>query len=247
MLNRLLLSCIFVSTNALAGEFSGFAKISSNYMWRGLSFSENQPAIGLNANYTFDSGFYGNLYGTNLKFAEPTIFDGVSSKEVDLTAGYLYTLNDFAINIYYNRYEYLDQHKISANEYAVQFRFKSTTLDYAFQPDWFGYNSASHYVRLSHKHSFSNKYHLIGTVGRDMQETTNRTLQNGKWEGVGFTSYFDYSLTFQVQEDNNFTYEFQYSDTNRKLISYNSTNPSDDGKRTKANDESLTVSLTKAF
>lgn len=247
MINRLFLSYIFVSSSVFAGEFSGFAKVSSNYIWRGLSFSVNQPTVGLNANYTFDSGFYGNLYGTNLKSAEPTIFTGESSKEADFTAGYLRTFNDFSINIYYNRYEYLDQHKISANEYAAQFRYKNTTLDYAFQPNWFGYNSASHYVRLSHKHSFNNKFHLIGTIGRDMQEITNRTQNNGKWEGVGFTSYFDYSLAFQVQEENNITYEFLYSNTNRKLISYNTGTPADDGKKTKADDEALTVSLTKSF
>lgn len=247
MISRLFLSCIFVSSTVFAGEFSGFAKISSNYIWRGLSFSENQPAIGLNANYTFDSGFYGNLYGTNLKFKEPTIFTGESTREMDLTAGYLHSFNDFSINIFYNRYEYLDHGAISTNEYAAQFRYKDTTLDYAFQPNWFGYNSASYYVRLSQKYSFNNKFHLIGSVGRDMQEITNRTQKNGKWEGVGFTSYFDYSLALQVQEENNFTYEFQYTNTNRKLISYDTGTPADDGKKTKAEDEALTVSLTKAF
>lgn len=244
MIIGLLLLPIFASNIASAGDFTGFAKISSNYIWRGITFSENQPTIGLNANYTFDSGLYGNIYGTNSKFSDDTIFEGTSTKEMDLTAGYFYSFENLSLNFYYNRYEYLDQPKASSNEIAFQFKYSSFTFDYAFHPNWFGYNSSSHYVRFSHKHSFNNKYNLVASIGRDIQEKTYRQQINGKWKGVGFTSYFDYALSFQIQDENNFMYEFQYSNTDRKLISYNT---GDDGKKTKAKDEALTASLVKSF
>lgn len=248
MITRALCLLILLSAPTYAGTFTGFAKISSNYVWRGQTFSDNQPMVALSGNYQLDSGLYANIYGTNLKFQESTIFEGQSSKEMDITLGYNRSFGNWRMNLYYNRYEYLDQHKISSNEYALQVGYLGTTLDYGHQPNWFGYKTSSHYLRLSHTHTFNEKFHLTAAIGHDSQEKTVRKINaNGVWEGAGFTSYFDYLISLQVHEANGFIYEFSYTETNRKIITYNSQNAADDGKKVDANDESFTVSLTKTF
>lgn len=243
-----LLCLAFSSQICSAGTFSGFAKIASNYMWRGLTFSENSPMIAASANYTLESGFYGNLFGTNLKFAEPTLYEGHSTREIDLTAGYVKTFGNWGINVFYNRFEFIDQPKISANEYSVYLSYNRTTLEYDYQPDWFGYKTSSNYVRLSHVHSLNEKYNLVGGIGYNHQSRTKRVEDShGDWKGAGFSSYMDYYLGLQILEANGFIYEFLYTDTNRETISYASANPTDDGKRADAKDQAFTVSLTKSF
>jgi len=246
---KLPLLCLALSTQICsAGTFSGFAKISSNYIWRGITFSDNNPAVAASANYTFDSGFYGNIYGTNLSFAEPTIFEGTSSREIDFTGGYAKAFGDWGINVFYNRYEYIDQPKISSNEYSAYLSYKTTTIQFDHQPNWFGYNSRSNYARLTHLHVIDQKFNLIGGIGYNHQSRTKRMEDaKGDWKGAGFSSYMDYFIGLQVKEDNGFLYEFLFTDTNRKTISYASDVPSDDGKRESANDQAFTVSLTKSF
>ena len=240
--------CLASTFPTYAGIISGYAKISSNYIWRGLTFSENEPVVALSANYEHETGFYGNLFGSSLKFAEPTLYEGFSKRELDLTAGYKRSIGDWTGNIFVNRYEFIDQPKISAFEYSVHLTYKSTTLEYNLLPDWFGYNSRSHYTRLTQGYALDEKFNLIGGVGYNSQSRTSRIQDNdGDWKGVGFTNYMDYFLGLQIKEANGFLYEFIYTDTNRKTISYASTNPADDGKKADANDQAFTVSLTKSF
>jgi len=243
------LFCILMfSTQAFAGTYSGYAKIASNYIWRGISFTENEPMVAGSLIYEHESGFYGSVYGANLKFAEPTLYEGYSKRELDFTAGYKKLIDKWAINLFVNRYEFYDQPKICATEYSFQLSYLSTTFEYNFLPNWFGYNSQSHYVRTTHVHAIDEKFNLIAGIGYNHQTNTTRTQDSsGEWNGTGFTSYMDYFAGIQIKEAGGFLYEIIYSDTNRKTISYFSSNPADDGKKADAKDKALTVSLTKAF
>ena len=241
-------SFLLMSSTAFGAGASGYAKLASNYIWRGLSFSENNPAIQLSTNYEHDSGIYGNLFGSNLKFAESTLYEGYSTREMDLTLGYKKTLGDVVANVFVNRYEFIDRSEISAFEYSTYLTYKNLTFEYSYMPDWFGYNSISHYLRLGGYYDLDSKYTVIAGVGRNEQSKTKRTQDaGGTWSGVGFTSYFDYYLGLQIKESGGFIYEFLYTNTNRDTISYDSADPADDGKYTRADDQSLTVSLTKTF
>ncbi|WP_408098028.1 TorF family putative porin [Peredibacter sp. HCB2-198] len=240
-------SVLLMSSSAFSAGITGYAKLASNYIWRGISFTENNPAIQLSANYEHSSGLWGNIFGSNLKFAEPTLYEGDSTREMDLTLGYKKALGDIAANFYVNRYEFIDRSQISAFEYSTSFSYKNVTFEYNYLPNWFGYNSVSHYLRLSGFYDIDAKYSLIGGFGRNEQSKTQRTQNaEGTWSGVGFTSYWDYYAGLQVK-DGVFTYEFLYTNTNRKTISYATGNPAEDGQYARANDESLTVSLTKFF
>lgn len=241
-------SFLLMSASAYSAGITGYAKLASNYIWRGISFTENNPAIQMSANYEHTSGLWGNIFGSNLKFAEPTLYEGYSTREMDLTLGYKKALGDVTANLFVNRYEFIDRSQISAFEYSTHFTYKNVTFEYNYLPNWFGYNSVSHYLRLGGFYDIDSKYTLIGGLGRNEQSKTERTQNaSGTWSGVGFTSYWDYYAGLQIREAGGFTYEFLYSNTNRKTISYATGTPADDGQYARADDETLTVSLTKAF
>ena len=50
------LACAF-SANSQAGEWSANANMTSNYIWRGLTQTENEAAVQGGIDYASDSGF----------------------------------------------------------------------------------------------------------------------------------------------------------------------------------------------
>jgi uncharacterized protein (TIGR02001 family) len=74
---------------AHAGEFSVTPTITNDYDFRGVTQTEEDPALQLGANYAFDNGFYVGAWGSNVKFA------GDKGTEVDLFAGYAGSTDTF--------------------------------------------------------------------------------------------------------------------------------------------------------
>jgi hypothetical protein len=48
---------LLTGSQALAGELASSASVTSNYIWRGISLSDDGPSAGLSAEYAFDNGF----------------------------------------------------------------------------------------------------------------------------------------------------------------------------------------------
>ena len=55
------LVCAFASSSQ-AGEWSANASMTSNYIWRGLTQTENEAAVQGGIDYAGDSGFYAVSY-----------------------------------------------------------------------------------------------------------------------------------------------------------------------------------------
>jgi uncharacterized protein (TIGR02001 family) len=65
-----------------AGSWSGSAALTSNYVWRGISQTDEGAALQIGAEYGFGNGFYVNGWASNVDF------DDEADIEVDLAAGY---------------------------------------------------------------------------------------------------------------------------------------------------------------
>ena len=72
-----------VAGAASAGSFSVTPTIASDYDFRGLSQTDEDPAFQLGGTYTFDNGFYVGAWGSNVDFGP-----GDPNVEVDYYAGY---------------------------------------------------------------------------------------------------------------------------------------------------------------
>lgn len=72
------------------GPFTGGATLTSDYRFRGISQTDRDAAVQGWVQYDHASGFFGNIWASNIDFNDTTSYD--SSVEVDLTAGYNFKL-----------------------------------------------------------------------------------------------------------------------------------------------------------
>jgi uncharacterized protein (TIGR02001 family) len=77
------LAMLGLMTSAHA-EITGTAAVTSDYVFRGVSLSEEDPAVQGSIDYTHDSGFYGSIWGSNIDYGSD--YDG--DIEIDLIAGF---------------------------------------------------------------------------------------------------------------------------------------------------------------
>lgn len=80
---------------------TGTLALTSNYVFRGVSESENLPAIQGGLTYTFPIGLYFNVWGSNAKFP-----DTDASVEMDTTVGVTNTIKDLSFDLNLARYNY---------------------------------------------------------------------------------------------------------------------------------------------
>lgn len=85
----------FAAEDSIPGEFSTNIGFVSEYSWRGLSQSNEGPAVQGGIDWTHDSGFYAGVWGSNVNFN-----DGDEAHvETDIYAGYSGEVNGFTYDI----------------------------------------------------------------------------------------------------------------------------------------------------
>lgn len=82
------------------GEFSATAGFFSEYVFRGISFSDEDPAIQGSLTWTHESGFYAGAWGTNGEFGSG------GSIEIDYYVGYGNEVNGVSYDISVIYYTY---------------------------------------------------------------------------------------------------------------------------------------------
>lgn len=94
---------LLVANSLTASELSGNIGAVSNYLWRGVSQTQDSVAIQGGIDYSHDSGFYGGTWLSNLDFGDDT------SYELDLYAGLSGNISeDVSYDLSYLYYAYPD-------------------------------------------------------------------------------------------------------------------------------------------
>jgi len=83
----------------LAGEspITGSVAFTSDYIFRGISQTQEKPAVQAGLNYAHDSGVHFGIWGSNINFKSKDKSDAPNdnaSIELDISAGYGASLND---------------------------------------------------------------------------------------------------------------------------------------------------------
>lgn len=87
-----------------SGGFSWNAALTSEYLYRGISQSDDHPALQFDAGYGFASGFYVGAWGSNVDFGDST------DAEIDTYVGWNGDLADGVnFDVQINRYNYVNQ------------------------------------------------------------------------------------------------------------------------------------------
>jgi uncharacterized protein (TIGR02001 family) len=105
---------------AVAGErWHLSALAASDYVHRGLSQSDNRPALQAGASYRFVSGVYAGVWGSTVSNARTPFPDAAGRFEVSYMAGYAMALGDsWDFDVALFRYEYPDSDAVVSYGYT---------------------------------------------------------------------------------------------------------------------------------
>lgn len=92
-----------LGATAQAADVSGTAALTSDYVWRGSTQTQGDPAVQASFRIASETGFYASIWGSNVEFA-PEI---KASSELDFTVGWAKSLNDdWAVDVNVLHYRY---------------------------------------------------------------------------------------------------------------------------------------------
>lgn len=110
-----------------SASVTGNAGVTSNYLWRGVTQTDDSVAVQGGIDYEHDSGFYLGTWASNVDFGNDTTY------ELDLYGGYSGSLGeDFGYDISYLYYAYPDsEDSIDFGEVKVGVSWKWLSLSYS--------------------------------------------------------------------------------------------------------------------
>lgn len=143
---------------ATESPITGNVAMTSNYMWRGVSLSDNLPAVQGGLTYTFlKTGIYLNLWGSNVKF--PDINGNSATVEFDTVAGIANEVGEhFSYDISVARYNYPGARGVNYNELLTRWAFYILTAELDYSANVFNTHSSGTYYNLGFNYDIPSKY-----------------------------------------------------------------------------------------
>lgn len=259
LLQTLLLSVLTVPAVASAAEasphtFTANVGLVSNYLYRGISQTDNRAALQGGFDYSHASGFYAGLWGSNISWITSmsggSAATGTASLEVDTYFGYKNSFaGDFTYDLGFLRYNYLGNYafpaasglvKADTNEIYGALGWKWLTAKYSYSVgNTFGYpnSKGSSYIDLSANYPIGETgFAVQAHYGKQTFKGFN-TVANSANSG---SSYSDYKLGV-TKDINGYVFGLLYSKTNANPAAYTGTTGQVWSKGT------AVLSLTRAF
>ena len=87
---------------SFAGDFAGNVGVSNNYIWRGLTQTQNEAAVSGGLDFAAENGLYVGTWVSNAKYAANDSF----SYELDLYFGFAGAIKDLEYDLGYQYYNY---------------------------------------------------------------------------------------------------------------------------------------------
>jgi uncharacterized protein (TIGR02001 family) len=178
-------------------NFSATFMLSTNYMFRGISQTDNNPAVQGSIDYAHPIGIYAGIWGSNVN---SSISKG--GVEIDFYGGYKHEIFpnlglDLSV-IYYSypgggsdpNLNYFEGHV------GLDYQFKDLPLSptiaaaYYYSPDFFGEDGSANYVSGSLALSLPYEFTLSGLIG---YQTVAGDKTTGNGQGKDGKDGFDYT------------------------------------------------------
>jgi uncharacterized protein (TIGR02001 family) len=197
---------------AFAGVNVG-ATLTSDYVFRGTSQSNENFAFQPSITYEHESGFFASAWGSNVTFlldkGGPQLAedDGV---EVDLTLGFDYEVNDkFSVMAWVVQYMYPSSDRAIKDytEYHLSGTMGWFTVGFDFSNEFFGSEDTGTYLSAGLDIPLENDFGIIAGVGRQTWDQFQTASSSND------VSYTDYRLGVK-KSWNGFDFALTYFDTN---------------------------------
>ena len=195
MLKKNILSAALAVT-VLAGvapeaqaEISANVALVSDYRFRGISQSNENPALQGGFDYAFTKGFYLGTWGSSVNFDSVTDFDG--SLELDFYGGWGTEIGENStIDLGYIYYSYPgDDGGAIGNyqEFYVNYGWRELSLGAAYSDDYYGDSGKFWYLQANYDWSFAEDWAISMHVGHnDFDKDVFLSTDKGH--------YMDYSI-----------------------------------------------------
>ncbi len=225
--------------------------VTSDYIFRGISQTQHDPALSGGVDYSHASGFYAGAWLSNQKWVETygtaaagDAYKNDSNLELDLYGGYKGAVGDIGYDVGLIHYYYPGD-KIAGvatpdtTEVYIAGTWKMLTLKYShvvsdYFIGWTGAanakTSGSNYLELNATHDLGGGWGLLGHIGH----------QKVKHDDFNLASYTDWKIG--VTKDVGFgVVTAAYSDTDADALAYGNWDGENVGKGV------LALSFSKSF
>ena len=148
--------------------------VVSDYVFRGASQTNEDPAIQGGVDVTFGGGFYAGTWASTVDFGDDT------DAEVDLYGGYRTEAAGYALDFGVLGYLYVNEPG-AADYNFVEFKAAASravgpaTLGAAvyYSPDFFGADDAATYLEANAAYALADKWTVSGAVGHQWLDVTD--------------------------------------------------------------------------
>lgn len=149
------LCCVFFAASAVnsfahAGELSGIATLTSQYIYRGLASSDGNPALQAGLDFDSDSGFFVGAWASSIDLPSP---DGDRDIELDYYAGYeLASDKPVSVSLSLVRYSYPGSRADRSYDYTEALLsmslHKRYSIEFGYSDDVYGRDAIGRHVDL---------------------------------------------------------------------------------------------------
>ena len=207
---------LLCGTLAMAGqasaEVSGSVTVVSDYLFRGITQTNEEPALQAGVTWTHDSGFYVGGWGSSISWLSDSDPDISSQVELDVFAGYAGSFgeSDFGYDVGANYYWYPGDYPAGFNdadtlEVYVGLTYKFLSAKYWYSAtDLFGIpdSDGSTNLDLSAKYEFAPGWSGTAAVGKQWVKGTGGAGTYAFWK-VGVDKTFDNGFGIGVAYNDN--------------------------------------------
>jgi len=130
-LSAVVIAGVMASGPSMAGVEGNIA-VANNYIWRGMTQTQDQASISGGLDYSAGSGFYLGTWASNVDFGADETDTGY---ELDLYGGFSREVEGFGYDIGYIYIVYPSMENIDFSEVYINASFGSLSLGYSLQVD----------------------------------------------------------------------------------------------------------------
>ncbi|MGK0373761.1 MAG: hypothetical protein ACJA2E_000228 [Arenicella sp.] len=172
------------TTLASAGDIEANVALSTDYVFRGFSQTNEDPAISGGFDYSFDNGFSVGTWASNVNFGEGTN----TSTELDFYAGYGFEVSEgVTVDLSYIYFAYPGETDgFNYSEFVASVSFSALSLGLVYSPDYFGSDDSA--IILNADYSVG----LAENLGLDLHIGYSDVDADDFFD-AGESSYIDYS------------------------------------------------------
>ncbi|WP_100656542.1 TorF family putative porin [Alteromonas flava] len=156
--------------------------IASDYVFRGISQTDSNPALQASVDFESESGWYGGIWGSNVDFNDD------ANTEIDYYLGYAHEFEHVLLDIGFNYYSYQGYSSSDDSDYGellVNAEISNFSLLFGYTNDYINSDESVSYLSAAYLIPLANEFSLTLQVGYSRGE-----------EALG-ENYVDYSATVE--------------------------------------------------